>query len=492
MINDKLKGMIREYNPWWEGSPVKVPAYRRHLFAEVQKYLKTKQILAIVGLRRVGKTVLMRQIIEEVTKSEKKENEGFEKLPFSRSKPHQNPLEGVESHTGGGLSKPSNVFYFLFDDLIAKDADVLEDVLDYYLKTIAQDGRKYVFLDEIQKVPYWQDILKRLYDTKENIKFVVSGSASLHIKKSKESLAGRIFDFYMPPLTFGEFAELNGFAFGERRANGLDFGSLKKVYEANLHKKHQIDALFSQYILKGGFPEIAGETDIDIAKNYIRSSVLEKIIFEDIPEVFEVKRKDLLYSILEYCAQETANLLDVTKLSDTLNENYHTVKTYLFYLQHAFLLDIVYNHSASIAKQLRKNKKAHITHPSITIAMMRYAPEILEAGEVVGRYVESIVFQHSKLMCERISFWRTPQKEEVDLVLEGGGVPLLPIEVKYRRNIDASDLKALKKFMEKFKVQKGIVVTHDLLEEKNYDDDNNGKTILFIPAWLFLLACSSS
>lgn len=444
MLSDKLIAMMREYNPWWEGRAVSVPEYKRIIFANLQKYMQTKQILAIVGLRRVGKTVILHQLIESVLDAGKE-----------------------------------NVFYFLFDDLSAKNPDVLDGLLDYYLKAIAKDGRKYIFLDEIQKVPYWQDILKRHYDTKEGLKFIVSGSASLKIKKSKESLAGRIYDFYMPPLTFREFAWLNGFETGRV---DMEYGALRQAYEANLHKKPVIEELFRQYVLKGAFPEMARETDIGIIKNYVRSAVIEKIIFEDIPEVFGVKQKDLLYAILEYCAKETSNLLDVTKLANTLDANYHTVKTYLFYLQNSFVLDLLYNYSGSIAKQLRKNKKAHIAHPTITIALMRYGPDILDATEVIGRYVETIVFQHAKLSCERTAFWRTPQKEEVDLLMLDNGP--LPVEVKYKSRVDASELKPLKKLMEKTGAEKGIVATRDLLEEKKED----GKTILFVPAWLFLLA----
>jgi hypothetical protein len=61
---------------------------------------------------------------------------------------------------------------------------------------------------------------------------------------------------------------------------------------------------------------------------------------------------------------------------------------------------------------------------------------------------------------------------------------LVPIEVKYKSQIDKADLKGLLKFMEKFKVKKGIVVTKDLLDKRNVDS----KEVLFIPAWLFLLS----
>ncbi len=64
---------------------------------------------------------------------------------------------------------------------------------------------------------------------------------------------------------------------------------------------------------------------------------------------------------------------------------------------------------------------------------MRYSKEILGVDEVMGKYVESVEFQNSKLLSERIFFWRTPQKEEIDIILEAEII--LPIEVKYRSKV---------------------------------------------------------
>ena len=109
--------------------------------------------------------------------------------------------------------------------------------------------------------------------------------------------------------------------------------------------------------------------------------------------------------------------------------------------------------------------------------MMRYSREILSINEVMGRYVETAAFQHSRIMCERLAFWRTPQKEEVQT--ETG---LVPVEVKYREIPDISANDGIIKFMDKYKLKFGVVVTKDLFAEKNIDNKN----ILFLPVWLFL------
>ncbi len=408
--------------------------------------MKTKQILAIVGLRRVGKTVLMRQTMSEL----------------------------LENGT-----KPENIVYFLFDDLITQNPDILEDVIEYYLKVLAKDGRKYLFLDEIQKVPYWQDIVKRYYDTNEDLKFIVSGSASLNIKKSKESLAGRIYDFHVPVLSFREFLELNDL---KMERGILEYSKLKAIYEKNLHKKPQMLDLLEKYMEHGAFPEIAKENDREIIYSYIRNSVTDKIIYEDIPSAFKVTRKDVLYSMLEYCARETSNLLEVKNLAELLKVNYRTARTYLFYLEHSFALSLLYNTSKSFTKQLRKNKKIHIAHPSITLALARSPNHILEQHEQAGKYIETIVFGHVSQLSDRITFWRSPQKDEVDLVADVEG-NIIPIEVKFQSSIHAEDASSLIKFMNLKSLSFGVIVTRDDFKEIQKD----GKKILYVPAWLFLL-----
>lgn len=445
MLPERILAMMRDFNPLWESKTLAVPDYHRLFFQKAAALLSRKQMLAITGLRRVGKTVMMRQLMSDLAKTTASEN----------------------------------IFYFLFDDLVAQHPDILADLLDYYLKNIAGKGTKYIFLDEIQKVPGWQGILKRHYDTREDVKFSVSGSASLDIRKSKESLAGRIFELHLPPLTFREFLELNGIRMGKV---GLDYPSLRGAYEKNVHKKPMLEAMLMQYLRKGAFPEIAVEKDRENIMEYIRSSVIEKMIYKDIPAVFKVRRKDVLFSILEYCARETSNLLDIGNLAKTLSVNYLTARTYLFYLSNSFVLDMIYNHSGSAARQLRKSKKVHIIHPSITIALMRYPDEILNVPEVAGHYAETVVFQHVRLLSDNISFWRTPQKEEVDIVAETGS-ELMPIEVKFRASVDDSDAKTVLKFMEKYGSEKGLVITKDVLSERKL----GGKTVLFIPVWLFLL-----
>ena len=111
------------------------------------------------------------------------------------------------------LSKisPKRILYFSFDEILGRDPDIIENIIEIYENEILKDELKnvYIFFDEINHLENWQVILKRFYDLKRKIKFFVSGSSSIYLKKTEESLAGRIYEFNLPPLSFKEYLYFN-------------------------------------------------------------------------------------------------------------------------------------------------------------------------------------------------------------------------------------------------------------------------------------------
>jgi len=264
MLPDRILTLIQEYNPWWNDKPIQIPTFRRSLFDSLIKFLPKKQILAITGLRRTGKTVLMKQLIET-------------------------------------LPDKKNILFFSFDGLIGQTPETLDDIIKYFLQDRDEKSRKYLFFDEIHKIAFWPDILKRYYDMFENIKFIISGSSSININKSKESLAGRIYDFFLPVLTFREFLGLNDVMIPKK---SLDYKELRKFYEQHIMDIPRIEALFQTYIYQGAFPEIVHETDDMIIRNYIKNSVIDTILLQDMPQIAEIKKSDLLFALMDYCAKQ--------------------------------------------------------------------------------------------------------------------------------------------------------------------------------------------
>ncbi len=451
-MEERLLREAQKSNPWWFGERAKdVPEYRRKISKYISKYMRSKQILSLIGLRRVGKTVLMKQLITDVL---------------------------------SGGTNPKNVLFFSFDESWGTQ-QILEDLFYYFLESISGVGKKFIFLDEIQKVEKWEYVLKRFYDRHgQDIKFVISGSASIHISKSVESLAGRIFDIHIIPLTFQEFLEMNGVDAGPQKRFSHEHEDLNGIYRQNLHQREKISNLFGEYLFKGGFPEMAREEDEELVRKYIMNSVIERILLKDLPEEFEIKKPESLRAILEYIAKETSGILVINKLASILGLDKETVSNYVEHLKMAFLIFVAHNYSESIAKRIRSSKKMHIVLPSIALALESYDKAVLLHPEIMGKYVESVISVFLSYKYERRTFfWRTPQKEEVDIVIKGTS-GLIPIEVKYKSRITDDEIKSMIKFMEKYGVKSGFVITKDLFDKRKI----RGKAVMLVPAWAFLLS----
>ena len=413
----QIKDALYSLNPWW-GKEFKVDFKYREIYKKLQKFMDLPQIIALTGLRRVGKTTLMFKIIEDAI------NNGFNNR---------------------------NIIYFSFDEF--KEVEIRE-VIKEYEELMEKDfkNEKYlILLDEIQKLTDWENQLKSIYDiNKGNIKIIISGSESLFIKrKSKETLAGRIFEFKIEQLLFREFLFFKGVNF---KPIGL--------YERELIK------LFKEFILTLGFPELINIKDKTVIKEYIRESIIERIIYKDIPKLFKIKDISVLESLLNIFIDDPGQVIEVSKLAKELKISRQTIINYLTYLEESFLIKKLYNFSKNRRKIERKLKKFY---PAII------SPELLFRDD---DFSKSKVFEWiivNQLKAE--FFWRDPYKNEVDMVIINK--KLLPIEIKYGK----VDLSGLLAFMKKFNVSKGYVVSLDKEEDKKIDK----KIISIIPAFKFLL-----
>ncbi len=432
-MEERHKRLLIKQNPWWQGKKIEQPKFERDLLKELLKYVKYKQIIAIVGLRRTGKTILMKQIIQK-------------------------------------LKTKNNIGYISFDDIDFQKYEIAEDLINYFLEFSVKTKRRFLFLDEIQKLPNWVDLLKTIYDTEKNLKIFISGSASLELKKYKETLAGRILTFYLPIFTFREFVRYFGLK------EDISAKNLFREYELKfLTKKEKYKKLFVDYLVKGAFPELLEIKDKEFINKYIKESVVEKVV-ADIAKISKENEK-VIYELFRLLANSNAQLFEIINISRVLKINRNLASWYIDLLEKSFLIKVNYNFTSSVAKQVRTSKKQYIAHSSIVVALLDYPFEIINT-EIAGHLVESTIVNN----LGTTSFWRSPQKEEVDIIIKKQN-QIIPIEIKYQNQINKSDLKYLLKFMGKFKIKKGIIITKDIFKKQKVEK----KEIIFIPAWLFLL-----
>ena len=410
---------IAKYNLHWREDFTYGYEIKRDLFDELIKHLNARQTIGIIGLRRTGKTVMLKQVIDLLIK------------------------EGVAR---------DRILYFSFDDEVAS----LEEVINEFQSRIGTDiigaGKLYVFLDEIQKLEGWQDQVKYYYDTYPEMKFFVSGSSSLFLKtKAEESLAGRIFLYHLPVLSFTEFLRLKG---------ENDLIKRPDMFKENLKEQMLL-------YIKRQLPELvtADESFIDM---YLES-IFSKMIYEDLPKVFPIEYEDLLKQLVKIVASNPGIVTDYETLASDLGINRKTITKYISYLERGFLIQKCYNYSKNRLTTEKKMKRLYLTNSTLLFHLAEYSD--------FGRIVENLVINSSQAQF----FWRK-DTAEVDCVLVKNDV-IMPIECKYRDNIRKKDIKGLMKFLDKFDVDTGYVVTKDRDLSEIVDD----KRIVYIPLWKWLL-----
>lgn len=425
------------FNRWWDTGRVDniyLKPYKRKLFFRLAQYLDTRQILVVYGLRRTGKTTLMYQLIDFLLK------------------------KGVPR---------KQILYFSFDEKISTLEELIKTYSDLIIsKDLARVERIYIFLDELQKLKGWENQLKIFYDLYPNIKFIVSGSASVTIqKRTVESLAGRIYEFVLPLLPLKEFLELKGESI--ESINELwNYENLKEVYLA----KERIAPYLLEYTKKGGFIELTNEPDDEKVKKYA-SSIIERVVFMDLPSSFNIRHPQILRVIIELIASNPGFLLDYVGLSQTLGKDQRVIADYFHYLRYSLLVKSLYNFSKSRFISERKLKKAYL---GSTNFIYGFYPERFIEPRSLGKIMENLVAVNT----DARFFWRL-RNHEVDLVTNED----IPLEVKYRNKIADKETTCLIKFCGNFKINRGIVITRDLLNHRVI-----GKTeLLYIPLWIFLL-----
>ena len=354
------------------------------------------------------------------------------------------------------LLKGRPFMYFNFDDeVLSSVGGIVTDELMGKLHSVYGDVKNILF-DEIQKVDNWQEQVKVIYDIhKKNIKMIISGSESLFIfKKSKESLAGRIYEFKIDTLTFREFIKFKGVTYGS----------------PDLYRK-EYAKLFEEFMLSGGFPELCGIDDKEKIKMYIKEGIRDKILYKDIPSLFKVGDISALNSILESITENPGQLIDISNFSNENKMSRPTLANYLRYLEDSFLIKKIYNFSKNKRKVERKLKKYY---PALISIDLLFNNDDLSKSKAF----ENAIINQLKVNF----FWRDPYKHEVDAILTENEIT--PIEIKYGK----IETKGLSFFMDKFKIKEGFIISKD--EEGEIKAD--GRKIKIIPAWKWLLAMNSA
>ncbi|MDE1822020.1 MAG: ATP-binding protein [Euryarchaeota archaeon] len=418
-----IASTLEDLNPWWHGA-FQLDYRPRQLYPEILSALKMRWAVALTGLRRVGKTTLLLKVAKDAIDA--------------------------------GLD-PSRVVYFSFDR--HRHAE-LGEVLREYEKlkgTHLLDGKFIIIFDEVQKAEGWEDQLKALYDRYRTqngkVQFLASGSESLWLRKGmRESLAGRLVELRVDPLSYREY---------------LDFLGVR--YEPLAIHQRDVERRWPSYLRSLGFPELAlpEEPGKTVVRSVVEEWVRDRALYRDLQQIVGSVDLDVLQTLVNLVWEEPGQVLELTSLSRDIGVSRPTLANYLWYLEATFLIRKLYNFSKNRRRSERKLKRYYPTVPSVDL-VFRSDPEA--RAKVLESYTANALRAQF--------FWRDPAQHEVDVVL--AGPPVAPVEVKSGR----VETGGLQSFMRRFGVREGWVVS--LTEEG--DRKVAEGTIHVVPGHIFFFA----
>jgi uncharacterized protein len=237
--------------------------------------LERKEIVILKGVRRCGKTTILKQLIQYLIK----ENNVDKK----------------------------NIIYVNLDDFNFIPHLSL-DLLELMMSMRDKKEKQYIFLDEVQKIPNFESWLKTYYDRGTNTKFIISGSnASLLTKDMGTLLTGRNLTHEIFPLSFKEF------------------------------KKVKPESELDEYLEFGGFPEVVLETNKEEKLNILRNYVND-IISKDILQRRNIQDQKKLLTFAQYILNNPGIKLSINKLSKQTNLSKDSVAKYIGHMIDAYIL----------------------------------------------------------------------------------------------------------------------------------------------------------
>ena len=425
-----MNDILFEWNPWWE-EKYSFQKVKRDLFTHVKKWIERKEIIAILGARRSGKTTLLFEIIDYLINEKKVDR--------------------------------NNIFFIKADDDRVDKKELINTSLDEYYKWKNPQGKIFVFIDEIHEIPEWQKTLKRIYDLEhKNKKIFISGSnASLLKEELSYLLTGRFAYFELFPFNFREFL----------RANNVIIENETDV----IKQKNTLRNLLTSYVEYGGFPEIVLENDKDRKEELLRF-YFESILYRDIVKRKNIRNVEKLDRLIKWYLQNISAYVNYDKLGRFCELSTDTVGEYTRYLEDAYLIFVINILAYSLKKQFVNPKKIYCVDPGIK----RIVGFVF--SEDAGKIYENMVFTHLKRSGMDIYYWKN--KGECDFITQNKSVVEQVIQVSYNLKTSRErEVNGLVEAMEKFNVKKGLIITQDYEAKETIE----GNEIEFVPLWKWLL-----
>ncbi|MBI5871880.1 ATP-binding protein [archaeon] len=375
----------------------------RELTQKVISFLSLKLPIVITGVRRTGKSTLLKILTQELKLGEK------------------------------------DFLYVNFNDerLISFIPDDFQKIMDF-LEEQNYHKNCYFLIDEIQEVNNWEKWIDRI---KEKHPIIITGSNSKMLSKEISTvLTGRSINVSLYPFSFREFL----------KAKMISSDNAK----VDLKVQSKIRAAFSRYLESGGIPKAIMEDERILMELY------ENIIYRDIIKRFNYHLEKPIKEISNFLLANTSKESSLRAISETTGiTNLLTTKAILDTFEKAFFFFFVNRFDYSLRKQAQSPRKVYcVDNGFITKAGFRFS-------EDKGKLLENLVFIELKRKNQEVYYFSG--KKECDFIVKEKTKVISVIQISYFLTDENKnrEINGLLEAMEEFKLNEGLLLTDGQEEE---------------------------
>lgn len=426
MEKEEIIEVLSGWNFWKKDHDTGIP--RNGYLDKLERLAATGQVVAITGVRRSGKSTLMKQFVKRQIEAGRDRN-SFLYINFEEPK------------FAGMLS-----------------LEFLETVHDAYTEIVKPKETPCLLLDEVQNLPRWERFVRGLHEKRE-AQVLVSGSTSkLFSEGLAKLLTGRWLELKTYPLDFTEFLGFNGLKLSGR----LDI----------LSKRVKIKQMLRQYLEFGGFPLVV----LNNEKEEILSRYFEDIIGRDVAERNKVRKTEKLKALARHYLTSFSSSISYRKIAKFIGLSLDSVERFSASMQDAYLILFVPKFSYSLKEQQVNPKKVYCVDSGlINAAGFRFSQNI-------GRLYENTVFAMLNRKGKEVYYYKG--KGECDFVIKEGRKVSQAIQVSYQLGENKErEVRGLLEAMEAFKLSEGLIVT----EGFEGQETQRGKKVKYTPLWKWLI-----
>lgn len=355
--------VLNDWNYWNKELPNIFPrdAYDK----KITTFLQNDEILVLKGIRRCGKSTLLLSQIKQLLKN--------------------------------GVDKKNILFVNLEDPRFINhlSVDFLQKIKDVYMEYLDPNQKPYIFLDEVQNIPFWEKWVNKEYELKLSHLAITGSNSSMLSSEIASTLSGRYISIEVYPLSFMEFLNFKAITID----NKLDF----------VNKKIELSRVFEEYVQYGAFPKVLEYNAQE--KNELLSTYKDSILLKDIVARYKLKSLTTLQEIAAFLLANSGIIQSTTKIKNNFNISFDMARDYVEYLKNAYMLYEMKKFDYSLKKQNLNDRKYYSA--DLGLSNLFRVANLKNRGSDI----ETITAHELLRRRNEIFYYKTSSNQEIDFVV---------------------------------------------------------------------------